>query len=277
MTVIDHNTHSSDNSTSTIIWVVVENTTNVQLTVTTSNNSTAQTYQVGWGSIREVTSEGKVVKFLDPVAENWPRSIEANDTTVVITYSVNETRPPWQHQPISVALTTVLTLQNNSKSVAAAKFSLSIDGDWQFSKTSNKLEADFTMHASFRDIESCGKSTKYRLESNDKEEMYHFGSDQSNAVVLTILRGCVADGVHQDTSTLPPMFFNNDTAVNVTVRFPTFKMSLVYDPDFAVLLGYTGSWSCDPLLTWILLASFLGGAPIIIVVLAWCWRCPICQ
>jgi hypothetical protein len=65
------------------------------------------------------------------------------------------------------------------------------------------------------------------------------------------------------------MFFNNDTAVNVTVRFPTFKMSLVYDPNFAVLLGYTGSGSCDPLLTWILPASFLGGAAaIILVVLA---------
>lgn len=255
-------------------WEVVENSTSVQLNVSTSNNTLS--FQVGWGAVREVTSKGKLVKAVDPVAENWRRTIEQNATTIVVTYSVTETRSPWQDSPIKISLSTVLGLHNDSETVATAKFSLSVDGDWKFEQSSNILEADFVVQAALESIQDCGKNQKYQLDSSSVQDVYHFGSTGSTAVSLGILRSCVADGVQRSTSTLTPVFNDNNTAVNVTIRFPSFNSSLYYDPNFALLLGFTGS-SCNQLLTWILPAAFLGGAAVIIVLVIMASYLPIVQ
>ena len=213
-----------------------------------------------------MTPDGQLIKSVDPVAENWLRLIELNDTTAVITYSTVETRPPWhQDKPVAIALTTALGLQAGETTLANAEFSLSIDGDWKFDDPTNTLDVDLIVRGVFHDFDDCGKTRQYRVQHGSEQDVYHFGSDASTAASVTIVRQCLADSVTREVGTRTPVFFDNNTAVNITMRFPSFNSSLYYDPNFALLLGFTGSRSCNSLLAWILPASFIAGAAAIIL------------
>lgn len=252
-------------------WEVIGNSTTVRVNATLGND-TSVSFGIDWGSIREMTPQGKLIKSVNPVTENWLRSIEKNSTTAVIVFSTVETRPPWQDQPVAIALTVTLGLQARSKSLTNAKFSLSVDGDWKFEDPKNTLDVDLIVRGAFHNMSHCGKTRQFRIHQNSEDTVYRFGADSSTGTSVSILRNCVADSVTRTVSSGSPVVFDNNTAVNITIRFPSFKSSLYYDPNFALLLGFTGDWSCDPLLTWILPAAFLGGAALIVLLVILIYR-----
>lgn len=168
---------------------------------------------------------------------------------------------------MKVRLVAELQLQQDGAVVGSAKLSLFIEGNWNFTDPVNVLEVEYMLSGSFQDFTTCGELQPYRMTSDTTKNIYYFATD-NNAVNLDLLRDCTADNVTRTVLAQQPIVFNNHSAVNITLTFPSFRESLAYDPNFALLLGFTsGSWTpCNALFGWILPVAFIGGAVVVVLV-----------
>lgn len=278
---------SGSNSTSpaNVTVALVPNSTNTQVTLTSSKRTLD--VSLGWGLISEISSAGKRIKTVDPNNGNWTRTITANDTMIIAEYRSDELAG--FDSSVRIVLLTQITFASSSVNESSAqqklqkhtkaatntteqqgsfiKFSVHITGDWGFQNAKNKLKVDFTVDAAVRKRKTCDTTQSWELASNtESAKTFRVFLANDTATTLGFLKDCTADGTQRVVSISDPDFKEDMSGWTTTVVFPSFVEDLYYDPSFALLLGYTDS-NCDPLLSWILPVAFIGAAAVCIVLI----------
>lgn len=245
------------NNQTSVVWTLPSNATLAVLNV--SDAAVSLVFELGWGRICEVRGDGSTVKCVDPVRDGWSRTTFANASYLSTLYQSNNSQFFGLGPPFSAELSTFIFLNDTSP---LAKFSLAVEG-WPFARPSNRLRADFFAAADFTAQVKCGQAENYEVTVGADELSYRFYTRNRTAMSLGLLRYCFADSQRRSVDIDEPVF-STDGVVTLSLYFSSFESSLDYDPNFALLLGFSAPSSCGALLSWVLPASFLAGAAVFV-------------
>ena len=248
-------------STSNTTFIVGNNT----LTVDTSSNSSRFIYNFSWGSIYEADPAlPDPVKGIDLTLLKWARYTFANDSHVFVSFQAIAAYGEWATHPIDIFFEASFSRIATDNATHSLKTSLVIEGDWQFDKPTNKLHVEMVLSGEFVK-DQCGRSSRIR-NSTAESVLYELYAPNNTITFLELLKYCSIDGVQmpQSVNLATPRLLGQTVLVDVV--FPSFKMRLDYDPNMAVLLSAGRNDSCNSsLMVWILPASFLIGAGLVIL------------
>lgn len=223
---------------------------------------------LGWGEISEVSPSGKVVKSVNIIDGNWTRVITADETAITVEYDSGPLKNDKKLRAVSdvrIVLLTVITFGAQEQS-DLIKFSVNITGAWGFLDESNTLEVGFVVKSPVRTRKECDTSQNWKsTESTESSETFLVYLANDTATKLKFIKSSIIDQQPVPVKIKDPVFFANMSGWTTTIVYPSFKESLHYDPSFGLLLGYSNG-HCNPLLSWILPVSFIGGAAAIIAI-----------
>ena len=241
-----------------------------------------------WGEMREVDPKtNRVVKSLHLSKLNWIRTINTSLAVVHAEFTTalhKDKYPFWPgivlNLTIDIAFVraggeyTLNGSENLTLATPATKFSIGIEGNWNFSKSQNQLHLDWMVESQQKLVSdttssssSCNNSAVQLIQSDDAYTVSYF-TVNGTKVELSLSSLCALDRLIDPA--LVKIRTNdiiNNTLINVTLIFPSFRNSLEYDPSLAMLIGsMSGSGSCSSVLDWILPVSFIAAAIVVCII-----------